>query len=70
MIAAFEARIERGIAEGNVSRHTDLVALTRFVGVLVQGMSVQAEDGATEAVLLGIAGMAGAKLARYGATPA
>ncbi|WP_267145467.1 TetR/AcrR family transcriptional regulator [Myxococcus dinghuensis] len=49
-----EARIARGIQEGELPRGTDAEGLARFVGAIVQGMSVQAQDGATEAQLLGL----------------
>jgi AcrR family transcriptional regulator len=49
------ARIERAVAEAELPVDTDTEALARFVGALIQGMSVQAQDGADEAALLKIA---------------
>lgn len=47
-------RIDRGVTEGDLPATVDRDALARFVGAVVQGMSVQARDGATEADLNGI----------------
>lgn len=69
-ITAFQARIERGIAEGDLMAGTDAPALARFLGAIIQGMSVQALDGATEAELLGIAAIASAEVARHRRRPA
>ncbi|WP_224363324.1 TetR/AcrR family transcriptional regulator [Hyalangium versicolor] len=48
-------RIERAIAEAELPAETDAEALARFLGAVIQGMSVQAQDGADEATLLTIA---------------
>ncbi len=64
-IAAFEARLARGVAEGDLRADTDAAALARFVGAIIQGMSVQAQDGASEEALAAIAGIARAEIARH-----
>lgn len=54
----FQARIARGIAEGDLPAGTDAAALARYFGAITQGMSVQAQDGASEAELLSIVELA------------
>ncbi|HTN82360.1 MAG TPA: TetR/AcrR family transcriptional regulator [Sorangium sp.] len=44
--AALRRRIERGIAEGDLAAGTDAAALAKYYGAVIQGMSVQARDGA------------------------
>ncbi|MDR9761816.1 TetR/AcrR family transcriptional regulator [Rhizobium redzepovicii] len=61
----FAARIERGIREGDISAETNPRALARFLGAIVQGMSVQARDGASLEELLDIASLAMSELARH-----
>ena len=56
--AAFAARIEQGIAAGELAAGTDSQAVARFYGTVIQGMSVQATDGAGAAALHLIADMA------------
>ena len=65
-LSAFEARIRHGVSQGDVDADTDPVALARFVGAIIQGLSVQARDGASEAELLGVARLAIAEVARHG----
>ncbi|EJZ23135.1 TetR family transcriptional regulator, partial [Rhizobium sp. Pop5] len=62
---AFAARIERGIREGDIRAGTNARALARFLGAIVQGMSVQARDGASVEELLDIAALAIAEVARH-----
>lgn len=50
-----ENRIQRGIADGDVSPTTDVTALARFYVTLQQGMSIQARDGATPEELEAVA---------------
>jgi AcrR family transcriptional regulator len=59
------ARIEQGIADGQLRRDTDAAGLARFVGALVQGMSVQAKDGASEQDLRSIVEHGVAQIARH-----
>ncbi|WP_051341024.1 TetR/AcrR family transcriptional regulator [Azospirillum halopraeferens] len=53
-----EERIARGIADGQLRPDCDAAALARYVGAVIQGMSVQARDGADEADLTAIATLA------------
>ncbi|POX40802.1 TetR family transcriptional regulator [Streptomyces sp. Ru73] len=55
---AFEARIARGIEDGDVPRDTDHQALARFTAAVFQGMSQQARDGASRQDLEKIADLA------------
>ncbi|MDQ0474202.1 TetR/AcrR family transcriptional regulator [Labrys wisconsinensis] len=64
-IAAFRARIEKAVAEGELRGDTDAAALARFLGAVIQGLSVQALDGADEAELLPVARIAAAEVARH-----
>jgi AcrR family transcriptional regulator len=64
ILAAFNARIERGIADGDLRPDTDAAALSRYIQALVQGMSLQARDGASEADLAAIAAIGSAEVAR------
>jgi AcrR family transcriptional regulator len=52
--AALRAHIEQGIARGELPAGTDAAALARYFGALIQGMSVQALDGASQAELRAI----------------
>jgi len=63
--ALFRTRIGAGIAVGQLRADTDSEALARFLAAIVQGMSVQARDGADEVALLGIARLAQAELERH-----
>lgn len=65
-LAAFEARLDRGIAEGDLDPDSDIGALARFMGAIIQGMSVQAQDGASQSDLMRIAQIAQAELSRHG----
>lgn len=49
------ARIKRGIAAGDVPKGADAVAMAMFYTTLMQGMSIQARDGATKKQLLATA---------------
>ncbi|MEH6414504.1 TetR/AcrR family transcriptional regulator [Pseudomonas sp. CGJS7] len=49
--AGFRARIERGQREGDVAGDTDAAELAKFLSTVVQGLSIQARDGATPAQL-------------------
>lgn len=64
-IEMVRARIERGIAEGELEPATDAEALARFVGAIIQGMSVQAQDGASMQDLEAIAEHAVAEVERH-----
>lgn len=53
-LARFEACIRQGVDQGELPAGTDTAALARYFGAVLQGMTVQAQDGADEAELLGI----------------
>lgn len=53
-----EARLQRGIREGDVPAGTNVKALARFFVTLQQGMSIQARDGATPKELDAVASTA------------
>ncbi|MCJ9721718.1 TetR/AcrR family transcriptional regulator [Agrobacterium sp. SHOUNA12C] len=61
----FAARVERGIAEGDMRPDANARSLARFLGAIVQGMSVQARDGATREELLEIVAHARGELMRH-----
>jgi len=48
---AFTARIESGIADGELRPDTNARSLARFLGAIVQGMSVQARDATSEELM-------------------
>lgn len=53
--AAIRARIECGIAQGELPADTDAAALAGFYSTVYQGMSMQAKDGASRESLLATA---------------
>jgi hypothetical protein len=53
-----QARIQRGIDEGELPAGTDAGALASFYATVYQGMSMQAKDGASRESLLGSVEMA------------
>jgi AcrR family transcriptional regulator len=55
-------RLSLGIREGQLDSDTDCVAWSRYIGTVVQGMSVQARDGATTQALLATAYIAAQSL--------
>lgn len=68
-MSALRARIEQGISQGQLSVDTDAAALARFVGAIIQGMSVQARDGATEKDLKAVAELAIDQIGRFRMLP-
>jgi AcrR family transcriptional regulator len=50
----FKTRIQRGIKDGELPAATDAAALGRFYVTVLQGMSMQARDGASRKSLLAI----------------
>ncbi|WP_127088466.1 TetR/AcrR family transcriptional regulator [Aquabacter cavernae] len=50
-----EARLARAVSEGELPEGLDLPAIARFYSCVVQGLSLQARDGASRAELDGIA---------------
>lgn len=53
-LAAFEQRIERGQAEGDVPAGADPEALAAFYTTVLHGLSTAARDGASRQALMGI----------------
>jgi AcrR family transcriptional regulator len=51
-VANMQARIQRGIDDGELPADTDAGALANFYATVYQGMSMQAKDGAPRASLL------------------
>lgn len=60
-----QARIEHDVAEGQLRPDTDARSLARFVGAMIEGMSVQAQDGAAESELLRMADLAATTIAQH-----
>lgn len=51
---ALERRLARGIAEGDLPRGADIAALAAFYYTVLQGLSIQARDGASREMLIAI----------------
>ena len=64
-VGRFVERLRRAISEGQLRPDADVTALARFLGAIIQGMAVQARDGADTATLRDIADMAIAQLERW-----
>ncbi|RFB79540.1 TetR/AcrR family transcriptional regulator [Methylovirgula sp. 4M-Z18] len=60
-----QRRLERAVKEGQLRADTDATGLARYLAAIIQGMSVQARDGATEEDLRGLAHIAVAELKRH-----
>lgn len=45
--AGLRSCIERAVRDGELPKGTDVAALAKFYGVVIQGMSIQARDGAS-----------------------
>ena len=52
MTARLKARIDRAVKEGELSAGTDTAGLANFYATVIQGMSLQARDGATSKSLM------------------
>ncbi|SNB71045.1 hypothetical protein SAMN07250955_10847 [Arboricoccus pini] len=63
-IARIQARLARARMEGEIKADADPLTLARFVGAIIQGMSIQARDGAGRAELTALARLAAEELAR------
>lgn len=57
-IDASAQRLKQAKKDGELTNDVDVQALARFYGAVVQGMAIQARDGATKADLLRIADIA------------
>jgi len=51
----FAARVTRGITDGDVPRGVDAAGVAAFYNATMQGMSVQARDGASREALIAVA---------------
>lgn len=65
MLALLRNRIEQGVRDGQIRPETDAAALARFVGAVIQGMAIQARDGASESDLRGLAEHAVTEIGRH-----
>ncbi len=61
-IEQLRLRLSRAVSEGELKAETDSASLARFIGAIVQGMTIQARDGANEGQLIGLANVACAAL--------
>ncbi|MCL2657901.1 MAG: TetR/AcrR family transcriptional regulator [Betaproteobacteria bacterium] len=66
-IEALKRRIDRGIEAGEFKSTTNSAGLARYLGSVIQGMSVQAQDGATKQELLAVAELAIHSLRQFSA---
>jgi AcrR family transcriptional regulator len=57
-LGRLRTRLEAAVADGELASSTDIERLSRFYLGVIQGMAIQAKDGATAAELYGIAEMA------------
>lgn len=64
-VEIFRQLIERGMEVGQLRPDTDALILARFIYAMIQGMSVQAQDGASQQVLMGIVGLATDEIGRH-----
>jgi AcrR family transcriptional regulator len=69
-IDVVEKRLQQGINDGQVRADADPTNWARYVGSVVQGMSIQARDGASGAALLEVAAIAVHSLQAIRFTPA
>ena len=53
--ARITAKIKRGVRDGELPSRTDAAALGKFYMTVMQGMTIQARDGATQKELLAVA---------------
>ena len=53
--ARIRAKIKRGVKDGELPPGTDAAALAKFYMTVMQGMTIQARDGATQKELLAVA---------------
>lgn len=69
-LAAYRARLDQGVADGQLRPDTDTAVQARYFAAIIQGMSVQARDGASAGELAAIARIAITELDRQRAEPA
>ncbi len=61
-VALIKRRLEQGVAAGDLPGAIDVDGLARYFAMVIQGLSLQAQDGATRDELLGIVSTAMAAL--------
>jgi hypothetical protein len=54
-LKGIEERLKRAVREGELGAGTNPLVLARFVGAMIQGMSIQARDGASQEDLKAVA---------------
>lgn len=64
-IGLIRKRLDRALSEGELAADADPAAIARYIGTIIQGMSVQARDGATEQELVAVAELAASDLGRW-----
>jgi AcrR family transcriptional regulator len=57
-VAAFRARFEQAVRDGDLPKETDCPTLARFIATVLNGLAVQAASGATEKELKLVAALA------------
>lgn len=67
VLQMFWERLARGVRDGDLKADTDAASLARYLQAVLQGMALQARDGAAEPELRAIAAVAEAELARHAA---
>lgn len=60
------AMLEQAVATGELPPETDPVAISRYLGALIQGIAIQARDGATQEELFALVDVA---MSRWPASP-
>ena len=55
--ASFQKRFEQAQQDGDLPQHVDAAILSRYIGTVLQGMSVQANNGASTEDLYAVADM-------------
>ncbi|HWA49825.1 MAG TPA: TetR/AcrR family transcriptional regulator, partial [Dongiaceae bacterium] len=53
--ASFEERLRRGIKDGDVPANADIARIAAFYMTVLQGLSLQARDGASREAMLEVA---------------
>ena len=62
----FAAMLEQGIASGELPPETDAAAISRYLAALIQGIAIQAKDGATQQELFALVDVA---MSRWPSSP-
>ncbi len=54
----FEGHLREAVARGELPKDADIPAISRYIAALIQGIAIQAKDGATEAELYALVDIA------------